>query len=140
MKTKDSQSFELATQSGLRPADFPIGSPHSRAAARNLAEERAVSAMQDGITVRMENLKGAKAFARKLQSADLVNPIKVRLVVRTHKTHRQVEEARSRVQSEPGNLSLAFTDDKQGVRLVSLFAARRGTGVVIYVDVSQERT
>jgi hypothetical protein len=138
MKTKDSQTVELATMNGLRPADFPIGSPRSRAAARNLAEERDVNAMQDWITVKMENLKGAKAFARKLQSADPANPIKVRMIVRTHKTSRQAEDIRNRV--EPGKVSLALADDKHGVRLVRLFASRRGDGVVIYVDVSQERT
>jgi hypothetical protein len=138
MKTNGSQTNELATTTGLGPADFPIGSPHSRAAARNLAEERAAGAMQDWITVRMEDPKSARTFARKLHSADPANPIKVRLIARTHKTQRQAEEARKRVKPKPGHVSLAITDDEQGIRLVHLLAERHG-GVVIRVDVSMEK-
>jgi hypothetical protein len=68
MKTRDSKPSELATPTGLRPADFPIGSPHSRAAARKLAEERENLARQREpwrwVTVKMNNLEGAKELAR----------------------------------------------------------------------------
>jgi hypothetical protein len=134
MKTNASQSVELATVSGTRPADFPIGSPHSRAAARKLAEERDISAMQDWTKVTMEDPKRARAFARKLRSSDPAIPLKVRLIVRTHSDRRKAEAARNRVQPGRDRVSLSCDDEKQALRLVPLLAERHG-GVLIYVDV-----
>jgi len=138
MKTKDTNPSDPATLSGPRPADFPIGSPRSRAAARKLAEERDISAMQDWIRVKMENLKSAKAFARELRSPDSANPSRVRLIVRTHETQQQAEDARNRDQPQAGAVSLAIADEEEAVRLVRLFSERHG-GVVIYVDVSPDK-
>jgi hypothetical protein len=142
MKTKDNQAAGLATVDSTRPADFPIGSPHSRAAARKLAEEREIASMQDWITVTMGDLKRAKAFARKLRGADpadpTAEPVKVRIIVRTHKTRQQAETARNRDQPRWDQCTLVFDNEEQGVRLTRLFAQRH-TGVLIYVDVSMER-
>jgi hypothetical protein len=70
MKTKDNQPIELATTAGLSPAEFPIGSPRSRAAARQLAEERDSLARASGkyITVKVSNLERAKTLARLFSS------------------------------------------------------------------------
>lgn len=141
MKTNDVPLVGIATTTGARPADFPIGSLHSRAAARNLAEARGISEMQDWLSVRCENLEAAKAFARKLQSADTTNPLNVRLIVRTYQTHRQAEAARKPVQPDPSKISLTVDDEEEALSVVRLFTARhdRRDGVVIYADVSVDK-
>jgi hypothetical protein len=82
MKTKDNQSSELATTTGPRPADFPIGSPRSRAAARKLAEERESLSRnsEDYITLTVANREHAKSLARLLRSRggqDELGPVRL---------------------------------------------------------------
>ena len=117
--------MEVATTTGLRPADFPIGSPQSRAAARSLIEQRDTDAMGEWITVSVQDLKYARVFAEKLQSQDSTSPFKVRLIVKSAKDARN--------QRPQSGLSLVFTDGEQAIRLTRLLAEKHG-GVVIQAD------
>lgn len=131
MKTNNVPLVGIATTTGARPADFPIGSPRSRAAARNLAEAHGIRAMQDWPSVTFDNLADAKAFARKLQSPDLANPPKVRLIV-------HAEAARKRVQPDGRKVSLTIGDEEVALRLARLLT-QRSEGIVVYANVSVAR-
>lgn len=135
MKIKGTQVSEVATAATPRPADFPIGSPRSRAAARKLAEEREAGATQDWITVTMGDgdLKRARVFAKKLRNSDTANPFKVHLIVRTHKTRKQAQAVRN--QPLPWNKVSLAVDENEALRLAPLFAERNGGGAIVYVDV-----
>jgi hypothetical protein len=84
MKTKDTKQSENATPTGPRPADFPIGSPHSRAAARKLAEDRVRLEREKEpwrwVTIKINDLKRAKALARLFRvrgGPDELGPVKL---------------------------------------------------------------
>ena len=68
--------MEFATPIGLRPADFPIGSPRSRAVARQLVEEleRVARGNRPQLSVEFDDLGRAKEFARSVRDRDPMRP------------------------------------------------------------------